>query len=87
MNANTDENLVSATEESAVAETTVAESNQGFQLSLEVDIQDSGPCKKHVRVKIPRKDIDQVFADAVQELSAKVDVPGFRIGHAPQKTK
>ncbi len=87
MNTNDDENL--ATEEpgaeSAAPETAVAEGEEEFRLSLEVDIQNSGPCKKHVRVKIPRKDIDHCYAKAVDELAAKVDVPGFRVGHAPKK--
>ena len=54
--------------ETAVADvqnegTEVAESPR-YHLSIEVNIENVGPCKKHVRVKVPRSDIDHFMIDA-----------------------
>lgn len=71
------------------AETAVAEvQNEStdptrYRLSIEVDIQDVGPCKKHVRVKVPRKDIDHFSEEAVAEIVQTAAVPGFRPGRVP----
>lgn len=66
----------------AVAEETTEEK---YKLSLEVDIKTVGPCRKHVRVKIPRQDIDHFRDKALQEVSDTAAVPGFRSGHVPLK--
>jgi trigger factor len=56
-----------------------------FKMSLGVDIQNAGPCKKHVRVQVPRSDLDYFYNDAVKELVSTAAVPGFRTGHVPRK--
>jgi trigger factor len=56
-----------------------------YRLSLNVDIADNGPCKKHVRVKIPRTDVDHFLNETVKEMVSKASVPGFRAGHVPRK--
>jgi trigger factor len=56
-----------------------------FKMSLVVDIQNAGPCKKHVRVQVPRADLDYFRNDAVKELVSTAAVPGFRPGHVPRK--
>lgn len=56
-----------------------------FKMSLVVDIQNAGPCKKHVRVQVPRADLDYFHNDAVKELVSTAAVPGFRPGHVPRK--
>jgi trigger factor len=66
----------------AVAE---GEAGQAFRMSLLVDIQNAGPCKKHVRVQVPRGDIDYFFNDVVKDLVSSAAVPGFRTGHVPRK--
>jgi trigger factor len=71
-------------DEPADAETAVAES-EGYRLSLDVDIQSVGPCKKHVRVTVPRDDVDHFYDEAVEKLCDQADVPGFRKGHVPRK--
>ena len=53
------------------------------RMALEVDISDTGPCQKHVVIKVPRKDIDAVHGLAVGELIGTAEVPGFRKGHVP----
>lgn len=52
-------------------------------LNLVVDIEDSGPCRKHVRITVPRADIDRILDDQIDELIDKAEVPGFRPGHVP----
>ncbi len=54
-------------------------------MSLTVDIQNAGPCKKHVRVVIPRGDLDYFYNDSVKDLVTTAAVPGFRTGHVPRK--
>jgi len=71
------------------AETAVAEvQNEAtepaqYRMSIQVDIQDVGPCKKHVRVKVPRADIDHFSEEAVAEIVLTAAVPGFRAGRVP----
>ena len=54
-----------------------------LKMSLDVEITESGPCLRHVVVKVPRADIAAVHDVAVGELSASAEVPGFRKGHVP----
>jgi trigger factor len=54
------------------------------KLNLQVDIEDAGPCLKHVRVTIPRKDIEHYYEHAVEDLSDTAAVPGFRPGKVPK---
>ena len=56
-----------------------------YRLSLNVDIADNGPCKKHVRVKVPRNDIDHFVNETVKGMVDKAAVPGFRAGRVPRK--
>jgi len=71
-------------EAGAVAKTAVAEAGE-FKMSLGVQIDDAGPCKKHVRVTIPRSDIAHFYDQAVGELCTSANVPGFRVGHVPKQ--
>ena len=54
-----------------------------LKMSLDVEITESGPCLRHVVVKVPRADIDAVHDVAVGELSDSAEVPGFRKGPVP----
>jgi trigger factor len=56
---------------------------QKYRLSIEVDIQNVGSCRKHVRVKVPRTDIDHFSEEAVGDLVKNASVPGFRTGRVP----
>jgi len=71
------------TEETEVEEAAGAETPD--RMDLNVSIEQAGPCKKHVRVVVPRDAIDEVLDDAVQELVDSADVPGFRKGHVPDQ--
>lgn len=64
-------------------ETPVADVDQKYKLSLKVDIQNVGPCRKHVRVTVPRTDIDHFSEEALKEVVETAAVPGFRKGRVP----
>ncbi|QDU39143.1 Trigger factor [Maioricimonas rarisocia] len=55
----------------------------GFE-RLQVNVESVGPCKKHVRVTVPREVIDDVMQGSVDELMTTAAVPGFRVGHVPE---
>ncbi|MGQ0633185.1 MAG: trigger factor [Planctomycetaceae bacterium] len=72
--------------ENPEAGATLAETDeeQPFKLSLQVDIKNSGPCRKHVRLTVPRGDLDHFRNDAIKDLLTNAAVPGFRTGHVPR---
>src|SRR5262245_20241129 len=55
------------------------------KLDLAVEITDAGACKKHVKVTIPRPDIEHQFDESLVGLRREAVVPGFRVGRAPKK--
>jgi trigger factor len=54
------------------------------KLTQTVDISDTGPCRKHIKVTISRTDIDKRFDEKYAELVGDSMVPGFRPGKAPR---
>ena len=68
----------------AEPETPAAEAEAKTKLALDVQIEDVGPCKKHVKVAIPRADVEKQFKDSLGEMTKEAHVPGFRPGHAPK---
>lgn len=69
--------------ETEVTEGEGSETPEKPRLDLQVEVSDAGPCRKHIRVNIPRATIDQVLDSVVGDFSGKAEVPGFRKGHAP----
>jgi trigger factor len=61
------------------------EASEKRKLELHVEIKDAGPCKKHVRVRIPRAEVDRFYEETVKTLAERTAIPGFRPGHVPQK--
>src|SRR5262245_18122975 len=55
------------------------------KLEIAVDISDAGPCKKHLKVSIPRAEIDRQFEESLENLRKEAAVPGFRPGRAPRQ--
>src|SRR5580704_14101480 len=55
------------------------------KLNQTVDMQDIGPCKKHIKVTVNRADIDKLLNEKFSELVKDATVPGFRPGKAPRK--
>ena len=54
------------------------------RMDLSVVIDKAGPCKRHVRVTIPRASIDSVATQSIEGLMESAVVPGFRVGHVPE---
>lgn len=55
------------------------------RIDLAVDITDVGPCQKHLRVTVPRSEIDRFFNKEFGDLVRSANVPGFRPGKTPRK--
>ncbi|MEM7811116.1 MAG: trigger factor [Planctomycetota bacterium] len=55
------------------------------RLDLTVEVEDTGPCLKHVRVVVPRADIDRSRDELLDEFIDEAQVPGFRPGRAPKE--
>lgn len=74
-----------AESENVTGETTtaVADGAEKSRLELSVDIQNAGPCKRHVQIKVPRSSIDEVYQTILEDYTEKASVPGFRVGHVP----
>jgi len=49
-----------------------------------VSINDVGPCKKHIKVEISRKTVDDRLEKKYKELVSESTLPGFRPGKAPR---
>lgn len=64
-----------------------ADGEAPVKLVQTVEINDAGPCKKHVKVTVERKQIDERFNEKFTELtlSDQPQVRGFRPGKAPRK--
>lgn len=62
-----------------------AEEEKNDRLQLSVDISDSGPCQKHIRISIPRSEVDRVYDKEFVDLVRNAAVPGFRPGKTPRK--
>lgn len=73
---------MSETETLPEADEVVAEDTG--KLAQQVEIVAAGPCRKHVKVTIPRSDIDSAFNKAFKEMIDSANVPGFRKGRVPR---
>ncbi len=54
-------------------------------LNLQLDIQKKSACERHVKVSIPREDIESYFKKQFDDLMPRAEVPGFRAGKAPRQ--
>lgn len=63
----------------------VAEADAGNdkKMDLSVTIENVGPCKKHVRVCVPRASIDEIQEELLHDYAERAEVPGFRVGNVP----
>ena len=75
---------VTADPESLGADLSTDPETKSDELDLDVDVSVVGPCRKHVVVTIPEKDIVAIRGEAIDELAEKAEVPGFRIGRVPR---
>jgi trigger factor len=83
-----------STHPSDAAESTATAEIDGVEVGKEpaklhqtVEIQDTGPCKKHIKVTVDRVDIDARLDEKYSELVTehRSHVQGFRPGKAPRK--
>lgn len=71
--------------ENQTADTTATEDQEGQEFKYEIKIEEAGPATKKVSVEIPRDRIEQKMGEQYKELRQQAAIPGFRVGHAPQK--
>lgn len=65
------------------AETAADEAPPEMDLSVQID--ERSACERHIRVTVPRDDIEYYYDKEFSELMTSAQVPGFRPGHAPRK--
>ena len=71
--------------DNASNETLPADAPSGEKMNIEVDIQQLSACERHIKVTIPRTEIDRYFELEFDDLADTAYVPGFRQGMAPRK--
>ena len=75
----------SKTEQLPEEETAQEEEEKKEPLNLAVDIENRSTCERHIKVTIPREDIDRYFDKEFSDLMPEAQIPGFRPGRAPRK--
>ena len=65
-------------------QTAVAE-GQEETFEYPITVEDAGPGSKKVSIEIPRDRIEKKLKEAFVDLRKQAAIPGFRVGHAPQK--
>lgn len=54
------------------------------KLDLNLDINETSSCGRHVTVTVPRTDIEKYYQKQFDDIVPKAEVPGFRVGKAPR---
>lgn len=57
--------------------------DQKRKLDLTVNVETTGPCRRHVKIGIARSDVEFFRNEALADVTDKAAVPGFRVGHVP----
>lgn len=55
-----------------------------LEMPLNVEVKETAPCQKQLRVEVPPERVDEEFDAVYQELRRVARVPGFRVGFAPR---
>ncbi len=50
---------------------------------MKVEVENLGPCKRVLKVEIPKEVVDAAFKERYNKLKKEVTIPGFRPGKAP----
>src|SRR5690242_18471321 len=66
----------------ATATPTVSEEQE---FTYPIKVEDAGPATKRVSIEIPPERIQSKLEEQFKELRQQAAIPGFRVGHAPQK--
>src|SRR3712207_2179821 len=70
-----------AEDQTAVA----AEGQEQQEFEYNVTVEDAGPGAKKVSIQIPPERIQEKLKEQFKDLRKQAAIPGFRVGHAPQK--
>jgi len=76
---------VETSEEAEVSEAVASLTQDIEPLHLEIQMEEQGPCQRHILVKVSEEDIKRHFDREIRELMPTAQVPGFRPGRAPRK--
>jgi trigger factor len=84
---NPEENETTATAEAQEqgAEQQGADEDKPEPIEQKVEVSDSGPCKKHIKVTVERSSIDSRLDKQYSKLRIEANVAGFRPGKTPRK--
>ena len=52
---------------------------------MDVNVEDVGPCKKHLKITVPLTDVQAKLEQSYTRLQSTAMVAGFRKGHVPRK--
>jgi trigger factor len=66
-------------------ETDVTEAPSERKMTLHVEIESAGPCRKRIQVVVPEADVSYIRDQTLDEFAGKASVPGFRPGRVPRK--
>src|SRR4051812_22647719 len=61
------------------------EGQETEDFTYDVRVEDNGPGSRKVTVEIPHDRIEKKLKEQFKELRQQAAIPGFRVGHAPQK--
>ncbi len=75
------ENEVASDE--TTADATATAETEAPEMEPQIAVEAAGPCKKHVKITVPRAEIDRILDSQVEEFVGEAVVPGFRPGHVP----
>lgn len=53
--------------------------------TMNIEIEEVGPCKKLLKIEIPKEKIEDEWQKQLSEVSRKTNLPGFRKGKVPRK--
>ena len=62
-----------------------AETEQARKMTLNVEVEKVSACERHIKVSIPREEVDIYYEKQFEELVPQAEIPGFRPGKAPKK--
>ncbi len=52
---------------------------------MNIDIEEIGPCKKLIKIEVPKEKIEDEWKKQLNEVSKMANLPGFRKGKAPRQ--
>ena len=74
---------MAATETESEARRAQKNCKKPLQIDVKVDV--TSTCERHVVVNIPRAEVERYRQEAFNEVAPKAELPGFRAGKAPRK--